>query len=133
MATFTFQQRGFGPQPSVMAEYLTGFMSGNATVGTNKTRWVLPFAGRIVAVYAHATGNGSGTGSTTIDIKKNGTSIFSTQPSIASADDGYFTGGAITTAGMRVSPGDQLALDVTAIPATSGHPNVSVTVVVERR
>lgn len=133
MATFSFLARGHQQQPGALQIVLSGFMSGNATVGTNKTRWVVPFAGRIIGVYAHSTGTGSGSGSTTIDIKKNGTSIYSTLPSIASADDGYLTTGTMTTTGVQLSAGDVLALDVTAIPATSGHPNISVTVLVERR
>lgn len=133
MATFTFRQRGLAQQPAAGKRLLTAFMPGNATTGANKFRWAVPFTGYISGVYAHTTGVGSGTGNTVIDVKKNGVSIFATQPLIAVADDGYMTAGALTSNGRAVAAGDVLALDVTAVPTTSGHPNVSVTIVIEEK
>lgn len=80
----------------------------------------------------HAAGTGSGSGSTQINVLKNGASIFSGTDrfSIVAANNGYLTAVEPTDAGEIVRAGDNLSVQVTGIPSTTGHANVSFTIVI---
>lgn len=102
-----------------------GFWPGAATT-SSAFYFPVGFEGKIGAVQIRAEGTGSGSGNTQVDVRVNGTSLFSgsNRFSIASADTGWFTQqGPLTKTGVR--PGDVVSLHVTGTPATSGHQNVS--------
>lgn len=132
MAAITFSQSGQRSVRKFEARaVLNGFFTGAVTT-TSRWDFVAPCSGRIVAINMHAAGAGSGTGNTEINVLKNGASIFSGTDrfSIASADTGYLDAVYPTDAGESVRAGDQLSVQVTAIPTTTGHANIAFTVVI---
>lgn len=109
-----------------------GYISGAVTTAT-RFRMVVPCVARIKGIAMHANGTGSGTGSTQIDIRKNGTSIFvGTQRfNLLAADNGIFNAANVNPSARGVRPGDIIELAVTAIPTTTGHSDISFTIVLE--
>jgi hypothetical protein len=111
----------------LLADY---YSNAAITAAPNKAERTAPAPCRIVAIEARAEGAGVGAGSSTIDINKNGTTIFTTQanrPTIATASTGELT--ILSPDGeTSLNAGDRISIDVDAIPATTGHTRVSVSV-----
>lgn len=108
------------------------FYSDGAVTTTTRYQWVVGTHCKVISIVGYAGGTGSGAGSTQVDIRKNGTSLFQgTQRfSIASADNGIFNGADLKNDGTIVlRPGDVISLHVTAVPATAGHSQVAFTIV----
>ncbi len=110
---------------------LNGYFTGNVTT-SSKWRFVMPCDGVIRTVVMNAENTGSGTGSTTIQVSKNGTDIALSNGtwSLASTDNGVFNAPAINPTMCGVRAGDVIQVAVTAIPSTTGHGNVSFTVII---
>jgi hypothetical protein len=109
---------------------LQDYSAAALTTGTNKREWVAPFKGRIIGVSPRAETAGSGTGSTTIDVNINGTSIFASanQPTLAVASTGEFTAGLFDSTAATFNAGDRISYDVDAIPTTTGHARFSLSI-----
>jgi hypothetical protein len=108
--------------------------------------WEAEFPGRIVEVETFLGALGATSGATTIDVKKNGVSIFTVTPSIAFGaatrrrrdcagplvpsttvgSSGTLTPVIHEPAGVPFAPGDYFRLDVLAIPGTTST-DLSVT------
>lgn len=112
---------------------VTGYSNAAVTANQFLTEWVCPLNGaRIGAIVGYAATDGTGAGSTTIAILKNGASIFAAagdRPTIAQGSTGEMTNIPPSTRAMQ--KGDRLTIQVAAIPATTGHARVSVSVVIE--
>lgn len=134
MAVKTFQTAVGNKRPRRASLFCTfGYDSVAAvTVGTKKKTFVVPFDGRILGIYGHADAAGGGAGATIHDVLKNGTTVFktATKLTIQTADTGVMDVSPFDPAQCVVRAGDQLRVDVTAVPAVTGHVGVSVTVVI---
>lgn len=115
---------------------LSDYSSAAVTAGTNKREWLVPAGVRINRVHVAAGGAGGGAGSTTIDINLNGTTIYTTQanrPTIATASTGAFTDSlpevSTVTEQVAGSGVGVISYDVDAIPATTGHTRVALTII----
>ena len=106
------------------------YSSAAVTAGTDKREWTAPFSGRIAGVSPRAETAGVGAGSTTIDVNINGTSIFASanRPTIAQASTGEFSAGGFDSTASGFVAGDRISYDVDAIPATTGHARVSLSI-----
>ena|SRR6185437_4850808 len=112
--------------------------SGNLAVANDVAAWEAQFHLRIVEAEVYLGNTGGTSGNTTVDVKLNGTSIFSSAPSIA---QGAATKRVRSTAltptfgepnGVRIQPGDYVRVDVTAIPGTtSADLTVTLSCIVE--
>jgi hypothetical protein len=91
------------------------FVDGALATETGVTAWVSPKSATISSIIAYCSTKGA-SGSTTIDIHKNGTTVFTTQanrPSVAYNDaDGWATGTPDVTSLLE---GDVLTLDIDAV------------------
>jgi hypothetical protein len=106
--------------------------AGALAVANDVAEWQAQFFGRITEVEISLGSTGSTSGSTSVDVKKNGVSILTAVLTIAqgSATHNLRTGGAnpgVIAApagagepgGMEFVPGDVIRVDVTAIPGTT--------------
>ena len=88
------------------------------TTGTAKTTWRMPYPFQILAVKASLTTAGGTSGTTTIDINDDGTSIFST---LLTIDQGELTSVTaatsyvLATTGYTILPDSSMTVDVDAI------------------
>lgn len=121
----------FGPkEPRRGTRMLEDYVSAALTAGTNKKEWVIDAPCELLGIRIDSGGAGAGAGSSTIDINKNGVTIFTTQanrPTIATASTGDYTTGypdGIT----QLRAGDIIAYDVDAIPATTGHTRTKIAI-----
>lgn len=93
--------------------------SGVLTVKTGTLAWVCEYPGSIIAVRSRLTTAPTGTGSTIADLKKNGTSMYTTtgnRPSWAAASNG----GAHTLPDtVAFSAGDYITADILSLAATT--------------
>lgn len=113
-----------GPRPFSIRIVFDDYVAAALTAGTNKREWVLPCQARLQSLQVTSATAGSGAGSSTMDINKEGTTIFTTQanrPTIATADTGFWTWKPSTDLVRDFAEGDVLAYDIDAIPATTGH------------
>jgi hypothetical protein len=107
------------------------FYNDGAVTTSTRFQWVVNADYKILGVVGYAGAVGSGTGSTQIDIRKNGTSIFvsSERFNLAAADNGIFNGATMKTdTATQLRPGDVVSLHVTAIPSTAGHSQVAFSI-----
>lgn len=111
---------------------LNGYFSGAVTT-SSRFRFVVPTEGRIKGIAFYANGTGSGTGTTDIDVRVNGTSIFigSQRYSLAAADNGVFNAADVNPARRAVRPGELIEVAVTAVPTTTGHSDIAFTIILE--
>lgn len=121
----------FGPkEPRRGQRVLEDYVSAALTAGTNKREWIIDAPCELVGARIDSGGAGAGAGSSTIDINKNGTTIFTTQgnrPTIATAATGdWTTGFPDLAAGLQLKAGDVIGYDVDAIPATTGHTRTKI-------
>jgi hypothetical protein len=118
---------------------VTRHKAGALAAVNDVAEWEAQFYGRIVEVETSLGSIGGTSGNTTVDVKKNGTSIFVAAPSIAfnaaqkrrrdSATTllpvgtvgaaGNLTPTAGEPNGVDFAPGDLFRVDVTAIPGTA--------------
>lgn len=115
------------PNSNVRQDF-TDYSSVAVTVGTNKREFTALFGGRVVA-HARAEGAGGGAGNTTLNVFVNGVSVLSRVLLIATASTGEFTQGE-PAAAASAKPGDRISYDVVAIPATTGHTRVSISIAI---
>ena len=95
-------------------------------------RMVVPFKGRIRGVKVNAGGAAVGAGNTIIDLRINGTTVWTAgadRPTLATASTGEFTNPAPNV--QAVAAGDVLTWFVVSIPATSGHTLVGAGAAIE--
>jgi len=107
------------------------FYNDGAVTTSTRFRWVVNADYKIIGVVGYAGAVGSGTGSTQVDIQKNGTSIFvgSERFSLPAADNGIFNGATMKTdTSTQLRPGDVVTLQVTAVPSTAGHSQVAFSI-----
>ncbi len=88
------------------------------TTGTAKTTWRMPYPFQILSVKASLTTAGSTSGTTTIDVNDDGTSIFST---LLTIDQGELTSVTaatsyvLATTGYTILPDSSMTIDVDAV------------------
>ena len=88
------------------------------TTGTAKTTWRMPYPFQVLGVKASLTTAGGTSGTTTIDINDDGTSIFST---LLTIDQGELTSVTaatsyvLATTGYTILPDSSMTVDVDAI------------------
>ena len=99
------------------------------TVGTAKTTWRMPYPFQILAVKASLTTAGGTSGTTTIDINDDGTSILSTKITI---DQGELTSETaatppvLATTGYTILPDSSITIDVDAISGGGSETGLKV-------
>lgn len=112
---------------------INGHVSGDATAALQIGGGVFPFpAGHIISVVASIGAAGSGTGGTTLDIYKDGTTIYSTtgnRPYLAAASTGEMANKLPDTIG--VVAGERITWVVAAACGTNAHTKVAATCVIE--
>ena len=101
--------------------------AGALAVANDVSAWEAQFNGRIVEVEVYLKSTGTTSGSTTVDVKKNGVSILAAALSIAfNAATKRTRSKAFAAAaaqgepsGVRFAAGDYIQADVTAIPGVA--------------
>jgi len=102
------------------------YSSAAITTGTNKREWTAPFHGRIVGVSARTEAATSGT--STLDVNINGTSIFAAanRPTKTTTGAGEFTAGNFDSTASGFIAGDVIGYDVDV--AGTGHSRFSISI-----
>lgn len=104
---------------------------GTQTATTNKRTFVVPFACQIKSIYALLGAAGT-TGSQIVEIKKNGTTIFSNATKLTFATTvAAATYGPLTADPTSLAKGDVLTVDVTQIHTTPAV-NLNLLIVLQR-
>jgi hypothetical protein len=88
------------------------------TTGTAKTTWRMPYPFQILAVKASLTTAGGTSGTTTIDINDDGTSILSTKLTIDQGELTSVTAAVsyvLATTGYTILPDSSMTVDVDAV------------------
>lgn len=94
---------------------------------------VAPFTGTIKNVVMEIGVGGSGGGSTIIDVNINGTTIFTTRPTLAhDAADGAQDTGTINTAADNVTSGDTISIDVDSVVTNKDAEQISISIEFEK-
>lgn len=104
-----------------------------ATAATYVGEEVILFPCRLTAVKVYASTAGTGGGNTTIDLLKNGTSVWSAagnRPTLAATSTGEFANTA-PNRGTALNPGDVLSFYIDTI-STTGHARLACTAALER-
>lgn len=114
------------PAVSKVLATFADYSSAAVTTGANKREFVTMHGGRVQA-HARAEGAGVGSGNTDIDVNVNGISVLARVLRLASASTGEFTQGE-PAASASCRPGDRISYDIDAIPATTGHTRVSISI-----
>lgn len=105
---------------------------GNAAVANEVAGYEFQQNARVLEAELFLGTTGTGAGSTSVDVKKNGTSIFAANMAIASASATKRVRKAPNKAvgepsGLSFAKGDYARVDVTAIPGTTTSTNGFVT------
>jgi hypothetical protein len=85
------------------------------TTGTSKLTFYWPFGASVTEIFIGLTAQ-STSGSVTVDVNKNGTTVFSTNPSIDANEDTNLTGtvGSLSSNPTSFSKGDKITIDIDA-------------------
>lgn len=122
-----------GTQCSAFAvrEIVQGYASAAVTAAQVIHQMVVPCRCRVAAVKAYASVAGTGAGNTVLELKKNGTTMYTTaanRPTLLATSTGEF---ANTNPDVReLLPGDLLSLEVASV-STTGHGKVAYSVALE--
>ena len=124
---------GTNSPPEQVIGVLNGYNNAAVTASLYLEEATIPMDCIIGGIRAYAETAGSGSGNTVLDVLKNGSTIWRTaanKPTLLGTDTGNFdsTDPDITV----INEGDRIALQVSSIPATTGHARVFMTVCLER-
>jgi len=112
--------------------YVSLALPGNLAVAAGVAGFVAEFPANIVKAQLYLGSTGTGAGSTTVTVKKNGTAILPAAGlTIAGAAAGKTAESATTKpeglpGGVRIDVGDVITVDVSAIPGTTASANGEV-------
>ena len=95
------------------AQVMLSDMSTALTTGTGKALWIAPEAGSLTDVWI-GVGTVSSSGSVTVDLNKNGTSVLTTAPSIDASENTSLTGTAAVIGTATFAKGDRFTFDIDA-------------------
>ena len=99
------------------------------TVGDSKLTFYMDTDVTLSEVFTSVSGQSS-SGDVTIDIRKNGTTIFGTPPSIQASEDTSLTGTVATLSDTALSKGDKIEIDIDA--AGTGASGLKVALIGEK-
>lgn len=117
-------------------ESAKGYSNAAVTANQILNEVVVPVRCEIGALTATAVTAGTGAGSTVLDVLLNGTSIWATaanKPTLAAASTGEFASTKPDAGTNACRPGDRLTLQVSSIPATTGHARVMIALCLNMR
>jgi hypothetical protein len=125
---------GTRAQAKNVVDNVTGYSSAAVTANQVLNEYVSTVYGRITGVKYLAVTAGSGAGNTVGDVQVNGTSIWATaanRPTLLGTATGEFANAVGDAGRVGVKPGDRVTLQITAIPATTGHARLMATASIE--
>ena len=99
------------------------------TTGTAKTTWRMPYPFQILAVKASLTTAGGTSGTTTIDINDDGTSILSTKLTIDQGELSSVTAATsyvLASTGYTILPDSSMTIDVDAVSGGGSETGLKV-------
>ena len=102
------------------------------TTGTAKTTWRMPYPFQILGVKASLTTAGSTSGTTTIDINDDGTSILSTKITIDQGEltsESAATPPVLATTGYTILPDSSMTTDVDAVSGGGTEKGLKVEII----
>jgi hypothetical protein len=111
-----------------------GYSNAAVTAGQVLTEYVVVAFGRLTGIKFLAVTAGSGAGNTVGDVLINGTSVWANaanKPTLAAASTGEFANAIPDPNTRAVRPGDRVTLQVSTIPATTGHARLMATAAIE--
>ena len=119
---------GTNSPAEIVIGILNGYNNAAVTASLYLEEATIPMDCVIGGIRAYAETAGSGSGNTVLDVLKNGSTIWHTagnNPTLLGTDTG-------TDADVvAINEGDRIALQVSSIPATTGHARVFMTVCLE--
>jgi hypothetical protein len=102
------------------------------TTGTAKTTWRMPYPFQVLGVKASLTTAGSTSGTTTIDINDDGTSILSTKITIDQGEltsESAATPPVLATTGYTILPDSSMTTDVDAVSGGGTETGLKVEII----
>ncbi len=102
------------------------------TTGTAKTTWRMPYPFQVLGVKASLTTAGSTSGTTTIDINDDGTSILSTKITIDQGEltsESAATPPVLATTGYTILPDSSMTTDVDAVSGGETETGLKVEII----
>jgi hypothetical protein len=125
---------GTRAQAKNIVDNITAYSSAAVTAGQVLNEYVLTCFARLSGIKFLAVTAGSGAGNTVGDVLINGTSVWANaanKPTLAAASTGEFANAVPDPNTRSVRPGDRVTVQVTTIPATTGHARVMATISLE--